>query len=69
MEDPENEVQTLVNEFLTKNPEKERILADGIGVSIPTIKRWRSGTNFPHPAMAKRIVSYLKRQISEPHQD
>lgn len=60
-----NEVQTLVNDFLTKHPGKESELADGLLVSIPTIKRWGRGTNLPSPLIARAVVAYLKQRVSD----
>jgi transcriptional regulator with XRE-family HTH domain len=37
-------------------------LALHLGVSRPTVNRWRTGANAPHPAMRKHIFDWLKNR-------
>ena len=47
-------VETLRNSKLTTVE-----LADGLGVSQPTIRRWRNGRNLPYMAMRPSILYFL----------
>src|SRR3989344_7293608 len=53
-------LKNLLNDYLSKNPGKERELADKFLVSLSTLKRWMEGKNLPHELMAKQIIEYLK---------
>lgn len=37
-------------------------LAHHLGVSRPTVNRWRSGANAPHPAMRKHVFDWLRNR-------
>ena len=37
-------------------------LAFHLGVSRPTVNRWKSGANAPHPAMRKHVFAWLKNR-------
>ena len=37
-------------------------LAHHLGVSRPTVNRWRSGANAPHPVMRKHVFDWLKNR-------
>jgi transcriptional regulator with XRE-family HTH domain len=37
-------------------------LATNLGVSRPTVNRWTSGANAPHPAMRKHVFDWLKNR-------
>lgn len=39
-------------------------LAHEFGVSRPTVNRWRSGANAPHPALRKHVFAWLQRRAS-----
>jgi hypothetical protein len=37
-------------------------LALPLGVSRPTVNRWKNGANAPHPAMRKHVFAWLKNR-------
>ena len=39
-------------------------LAHQFGVSRPTVNRWRSGANAPHPFMRKPVFAWLKSRAT-----
>jgi hypothetical protein len=64
------EWQDTVKSFLDKGDEKTRLLrvrviARTFGTSLPTVERWASGENHPHPAMMKGAYADLDRIIRE----
>lgn len=36
-----------------------------VDVSMPTIRRWKSGRNVPHEFMRKGIIENLKKEIAQ----
>ncbi len=56
----QQELQRLVDEYLTQNPGKEAYLSDILKVSIPTIRRWREGSTSPTSHMARVLVDFLR---------
>ena len=42
----------------------DRDIAHEFEVSLPTVTRWRNGTNAPHPAMRKHVYGWLKDRAS-----
>lgn len=57
------ELQSLLNIVWPKNPGDEHILADEVGVPLPTLKRWLKGKNLPQSAVAEPIVAHLKTKF------
>jgi hypothetical protein len=39
-------------------------LAHYFGVSRPTVNRWRTGANAPHPALRKHVFAWLRNRAS-----
>lgn len=56
-----DELQKLIKIFLKNKPDGARELARAFDVSLPTIRRWADGTNFPHRFMCPSIIEYLRR--------
>lgn len=57
------ENQEFHQKFLTLMEEHKyspHDVAELLDVSIPTVKRWIEGVNFPHPAMFKCVYDALK---------
>lgn len=40
-------------------------IADALGISRPTITRWISGQNAPHPALRKAVYSWLSKRAEQ----
>ncbi len=55
----------LLAEFMENNPDGARTLSNNIDVSIPTVRRWVSGKNFPHPSMCQPVIDFLRKKIKE----
>ena len=44
---------------------QDSTIARAFGTSLSTVKRWRNGTNAPHPAMIKAVYAlFVKRMES-----
>jgi transcriptional regulator with XRE-family HTH domain len=54
----------LLNEAMTLFGMMDKDLADGFGVSRPTVTRWKNGTNAPHPAMRPSVYSWLAKKAA-----
>lgn len=39
-------------------------IANALSVSLPTVRRWKAGTNLPHQAMRSAAVKWLKENSS-----
>ena len=63
MESYHQELQDLLCSFLKNNPEKIRGLADELLVSLPTLKRWANGKNFPNLKICPAIIKHLKKKM------
>jgi len=59
----QSELQNLLNDYLSKNPDNKQKLFNELLISLPTLKRWSEGKNLPHDAMAKPIIEYLKKLL------
>src|SRR4051812_39304669 len=42
---------------------QDQDFAHTLGVSRPTVTRWRNRTNAPHPALRKGVYSWLDRRV------
>jgi len=42
-------------------------LAHEFNVSRPTVNRWRSGANAPHPALRKHVFAWLHKRAATLH--
>lgn len=62
----QKELRNMVRELTQDNPDKICELADELGMSLPTIKRWAEGKNMAHPIIAEVIVKYLKNKLQAP---
>jgi hypothetical protein len=51
--------QAKVAAFVGDSEDRVRILADGLGVSMPTVRRWKTGHNFPQSNLRNSIVRYI----------
>lgn len=51
--------QKLIDKSLNLMNISEADFAERIGVSRPTINRWRSGRTAPHPALRNHVYNYL----------
>lgn len=40
-------------------------VAEALDISVPTVKRWKSGTNLPHPFMRKFVIEYIEKRRTE----
>ncbi len=49
--------QVLIKQFSDKD------LARAFGVSRPTVQRWRTGQNAPHPALMERACETLRQML------
>lgn len=41
----------------------DRTLARAIGMSTPSLQRWKAGRNFPHPAMRPRVKQVIEDML------
>lgn len=58
-----SELQILLNDFLSKNPGGEDLLARAFDVSRPTITRWVNGETSPSRVVLRRVIPCLKRLL------
>lgn len=65
MERNQKELQELLNEFLALNPGCENQIGHECGASIPTIKRWAAGINFPSEITTKYAIEILKKKLGK----
>ena len=65
--DPKNdkEFQEIVSAVLDGGFLTEAELAHEIGISLPTIRRWRDGANAPPPGMRSLVFMYLLKKLRE----
>ena len=55
----QKELMRLMSDYLSKYPNGKHDLAGEFEVSPDMIGRWASGKNFPHPILAKLIITRL----------
>ena len=65
MESNQTELQSLLNEYLSKNPGGEEQLARLFDVSRPTITRWAKGKTSPSRVVLKRVIPRLKSLLQK----
>lgn len=44
----------------------EHDVADEFGCSLPTVRRWMSGQNAPHPVMQPHVIEWFKSKGYRP---
>ena len=47
--------------LVRESPVKDRELAQRFDMSIPSVTRWRSGRNAPHPLVRRHVINFLER--------
>lgn len=53
------EFSEMVAAFVRDTADGERVLARHFGCSLPTVRRWASGENQPHPLFRERVVVFI----------
>jgi transcriptional regulator with XRE-family HTH domain len=59
----ESKFSARVRRYLELHPDNRQRLAKEFGASLPTIDRWASGRNAPHPMMIPIVEEFLNKHI------
>lgn len=65
VDDLHPKLQKLLKEFLEKNPGRESEIGHAVGASIPAIKRWAEGENFPNDIVVAYTIGILKEKLGK----